>query len=111
MSRVLRKCRLVRGMFTKYEGQRFRRRVNVIYSTELLVFRHLRQRGGQCRVQEPPPEIWVGRLPRKVQTLVVKFCGVVAHKEGANSGLIFWEHEMGTHNGCPSRASDFGTGK
>ena len=23
----------------------------------------------------------------------------------------FWEHEMGTHNGCPSRASDFGTGK
>ena len=23
----------------------------------------------------------------------------------------FWEHEMGTHNGCPSRASVFGTGK
>ena len=101
MSRVPRMCRLVCVMFTNYEVQRFRHRVDVTYPTALLFFLHLRERWGQCSVQEPPLEIWVGRLPRKVQTLVVKFGGVVAHKEGSNSGLIFgstrWAPIMGAH--------------
>jgi len=45
--------------------------------------------GVSATSKDPPLEIRVGRLLRKVQTLVVKFCGLVAHKEGSNSGLVF----------------------
>ena len=88
-------------MFTKYDVQRSRHRVDVTYPTDLLFFSHLRERWGQRSVQEPPLENRLGRLPRKVQTLVGKFSGVVAHKEGSNSGLIFgstrWAPIMGAH--------------
>ena len=88
-------------LFTEYDVQRSRHRVDVTCPTELLFFSQLRERWGQCSVQEPPLEIRLGRLPRKVQTLVGKFCGVVAHKEGSNSGLIFgstrWAPIMGAH--------------
>ena len=101
MSRVLRKCRLACVMFTKYEVQRSRHRVDVTYPTDLLVFSHLRERWGQCSVQEPPLENRLGRLPRKVQAPVWDFGRVVAQKEGSNSGLIFgstrWAPIMGAH--------------
>jgi hypothetical protein len=88
-------------MFTKYDVQRSRHRVDVTYPTDLLLFSHLRERCAQGSVQEPPLENRLGRLPRKVQTLVGKFSGVVAHNEGSNSGLIFgstrWAPIMGAH--------------
>ena len=100
-SRVLFRCSLVYVMFTKYEVQRSRNRVDVTYLTDLLFVCHLRERWGQCSVQEPPLEIRLGRLLRKVQTLVVNFCRVVAHKEGSISGFIFgrtrWAPIMGAH--------------
>ena len=100
-SRVLFRCRLVCVMFTKYDVQRSRHRVDVTYPTDLLFFSHLRERWGQCSVQEPPLENRLGRLPRKVQAPVWDFGRVVAQKEGSNSGLIFGSTRWAPIRGQP----------
>ena len=100
-STVCRKFRLACLMVTDSEGQRRRRRVSDVCPTELFVFCNLRRRCGQCRDQEPPHENWLVGLPGKLQALAGKFCEVVAHKEGSNSGLIFgstrWAPIVGAH--------------
>ena len=93
------------------EGWPFRGGLNFTSPTELFFFETRRRRWGQCRDQEPLLEFSVDRVPRKVQALVWDFGRVVAHQGGVKFRSRFWEHEMGTHNGCPSRASYFGPGK
>ena len=110
-SRVLFRCSLVYVMFTKYEVQRSRHRVDVTYLTDLLFVCHLRERWGQCSVQEPPLEIRVREAPRKSTDPGCEILRSRGPQRGVKFRSHFWEHEMGTHNGCPSRASYFGPGK
>ena len=66
---------------------------------------------GVSPVTRTPPGNLGGQRPKKNSNAGFVFFQSRGPQGGVKFRSHFWEHEMGTHNGCPSRASVFGTGK